>query len=124
MKQIDQLQFCETAGIAEFSTEERVRKPVFNSRSIACDIVCFEPGQDAPMHRHPVQNEMIYILEGSATIVFEERDDIPVKQGSAVLVPAGLVHGVNTTPGERLVVMLTKGPGVADKTARSFMEEG
>lgn len=73
------------------------------------------------MHKHPVQDEIFYVVEGKGIITFEDREDIPVKVGSVVLLPSGVVHGVETTGTDRLVLMLTKGPGVNDRPARAFM---
>ncbi len=73
------------------------------------------------MHKHPVQNEIFYVVDGKGVINFEARDDISVKTGSVVFIPSGLVHGVKTVEAERLILMLTKGPGITTKTARAFM---
>lgn len=121
MKLIEQVEHYNILDKAEFSKEEFIRKPVFQSKGIVCDFVCFEPGQAAGLHKHPVQNEIFCVIEGKGIITFEECEDISIKQGSVVFIPSGVVHGVNTTDTDRLVLMLTKGPGVTDKMARSFM---
>ena len=91
------------------------------SKGIVCDFVCFEPGQSAEFHKHPIQDEIFYVVEGSGTITFEDREDIPVKLGSVVFTPSGVVHGVETSDDQRLVLMLVKGPGFPDKISRLFM---
>jgi quercetin dioxygenase-like cupin family protein len=121
MTLIEQVDHHDILDQTEFSDEGFVRKPLFQSKGIVCDFVCFEPGQNAGFHKHPVQNEIFYVVEGKGVITFEERDDIPVQTGSAVFIPSGVVHGVSTTDTNRLVLMLTKGPGVTNKIARAFM---
>ena len=121
MTLIEQVEHREIFDLAEFSNEEFVRKPLIQSKGIVCDFVCFEPGQTAGFHKHPVQDEIFYVVEGKGVITFEDRDDIPVKPGSVVFTPSGAVHGVETTDSDRLILMLIKGPGITAKTARAFM---
>ena len=97
MSLIDQVEHHEILDLAEFSKEKFVRKAVMQSKGIVCDFVCFEPGQAADMHKHPVQDEIFYVVDGEGVITFEDRDDISVKTGSVVFIPSGLVHGVETT---------------------------
>ena len=54
-------------------------------------------------------------IEGAGAITFADRDDIPIRQGSVVFVPAGVRHGVATGDDSRLVLMFTKGPGVPQR---------
>ena len=121
MALIENVEHHEVLDLAEFSKEEFIRKPLVQSKGIVCDFVCFEPGQAADMHKHPVQDEIFYVVEGKGIITFEDRDNILVKTGSVILIPSGLIHGVTTTDTERLILMLIKGPGITAKTARAFM---
>ena len=121
MALIENVEHHEVLDLAEFSKEEFIRKPLVQSKGIVCDFVCFEPGQAADMHKHPVQDEIFYVVEGKGIITFEARANILVKTGSVILIPSGLIHGVTTTDTERLILMLIKGPGITAKTARAFM---
>ena len=121
MALIEKVEHHEVLNLAEFSKEGFIRKSLVQSKGIVCDFVCFEPGQAADMHKHPVQDEIFYVVDGEGVITFEDRNDISVKTGSVVFIPSGLVHGVKTTDSERLILMLTKGPGITAKTARAFM---
>ena len=121
MALVEKVEHHEVLNLSEFSKENFIRKSLVQSKGIVCDFVCFEPGQAADMHKHPVQDEIFYIVDGKGVITFEDRDDISVKTGSVVFIPSGLVHGVKTVEAERLILMLTKGPGITTKTARAFM---
>ena len=121
MTLIERVEHHEIPELAEFSKEGLVRKSLIQSNGIVCDFVCFEPGQAAGSHKHPVQDEIFYVVEGKGIITFEDRDDIHVKPGSVVFTPSGAVHGVQTTGTDRLILMLIKGPGVTDRRARAYM---
>ena len=121
MTLIEKVEHHEIHDLTEFSSENFIRKPLTQSKGIVCDFVCFEPGQTAGFHKHPVQDEIFYVIEGKGIITFEDREDIPVKRGSIVFTPSGIVHGVKTDDSERLILMLIKGPGITAKDARYFM---
>lgn len=123
MTLVDKVEHHEIFKLAEFSKEKFVRKAVMQSKGIVCDFVCFEPGQSAGFHKHPIQDEIFYVVEGTGTITFEDRDDIPVEPGSVVFTPSGVVHGVETSKDQRLILMLIKGPGFPNKASRIFMHE-
>jgi quercetin dioxygenase-like cupin family protein len=121
MTLVDRVEHHEILDLAEFSEEKFVRKAIMQSKGIVCDFVCFEPGQNAGSHKHPVQDEVFYVVEGRGVITFEDREDIPVKPGSVVFTPSGVTHGVETTGSDRLILMLIKGPGFPDRESRAFM---
>jgi len=116
----ENVELHEIADLIEYSEEDRIRKKVLQSKGSICEIVCYEPGQNTVLHKHPMQDEIFYVIEGTGTIIFEDRDDIPVRQSSVVFVPAGTTHGI-ATGDERLSIMFTKGPGVTGKATKSFM---
>ncbi len=121
MTLIEKVEHHEIYDLTEFSSENFVRKPLTQSKGIVCDFVCFEPGQTAGFHKHPVQDEIFYVVDGKGVITFEDREDIPVRRGSIIFTPSGVVHGVETDDSERLILMLIKGPGITAKEARHFM---
>lgn len=109
------------AGLTEFSDEARIRKKLVQSKGMVCELFCYEPGQHTVIHQHPMQDENFYVVEGNGKIIFEDRDDISVKPGNVVFVPAGIPHGIATNDTDRLVIILTKGPGVTGKATKGFM---
>jgi quercetin dioxygenase-like cupin family protein len=53
------------------------------SEKLIAELICCEPGQSAPNHSHPRQDEAFYVVEGSGTIIIKA-EEIPVK-------PSGLI---------------------------------
>ena len=99
--------------LIEFDKDARlVRKKLFQSDIIVSELVCYEPGQLTKTHVHPHQDEIFFCIAGRGVITFEDRDDVPIEQGSMVFVPSGTRHGVDTVGDERLVLVFAKGPGV------------
>ena len=117
----EDVEIHEVSDLTEFSDEARIRKKILQSKGTVCEIVCYEPGQHTVLHKHPLQDEIFYVVEGNGKITFEDRDDIAVKPCSVVFVPHGIQHGIAANDTDRLVVMFTKGPGVTGKAAKGFM---
>ena len=102
--------------LIEYSDKRQVRKKFVQTDIIVSEIVCYEPGQVTKMHVHPHQDEIFYCMEGGGAITFAEQEDVAIFPGSVVFVPSGIRHGAETAKGSRLVIMFTKGPGLANPT--------
>lgn len=96
--------------LVEFSEDRRVRKRVFLSDDIVSEVVCYEPGQGTPVHHHPRQDEIFYVIEGRGTMEVGE-ETIELAASSTVFVPATVPHGLTAADDSRLVLMFFKGPG-------------
>ena len=94
--------------LVEFSTGKRIRKKLLGSGKIVAELLCYEPGQSTPIHHHPQQDEVFYVLEGSGKITIGEEEAI-INPKSLILVPAQTRHGV-TAGDSRLVILFFKAP--------------
>lgn len=79
------------------------------------------PGDSAPPHYHPIDDESFYIVDGHFSFLLgEEQIDAP--PGTYLFVPRGAVHAyqnIGSTPG-RLLVMVSPG----DKHEQHFLHYG
>ncbi|MBI2816767.1 MAG: cupin domain-containing protein [Acidobacteria bacterium] len=92
----------------EFSTAKRIRKKLIGSGKMVAELLCYEPGQSTPVHQHPQQDEIFYVLEGTGklTVNGEERS---ITAKSLILVPARSQHGL-VAGDTRLVILFFKAP--------------
>ncbi|OGA60528.1 MAG: hypothetical protein A3G81_08615 [Betaproteobacteria bacterium RIFCSPLOWO2_12_FULL_65_14] len=51
-------------ALQEFAADKRVRKALVKGGQIDVEMACYEPGQSTPMHAHPRQDEIFYVVEG------------------------------------------------------------
>ena len=89
----------------EFSAAKRIRKKLLGSQRIVAELLCYEPGQSTPVHHHPQQDEVFYVLEGSGKIFTGNegtKKETLVEPKSLIFVPAGTQHGL--TADSRMVV--------------------
>lgn len=79
-----------------FSQNNFVRKRIWQTDKLHCNMYCFEPGQQNSPHRHLVSDEVVLCLEGEGIIVVGTEQQ-PIKVGETVLVPINTPHGyINT----------------------------
>ncbi|MCI4662869.1 MAG: cupin domain-containing protein [Neomegalonema sp.] len=78
---------------------KRVLGDAFGLKNFGVNLTRLEPGaQSSLMHRHGVQDEFIYVLEGTATLVTED-DEVQLQPGMCAGFAAGGVahHLINRT---------------------------
>lgn len=95
----------------EFSAAKRIRKKLLGSSRIVAELLCYEPGQSTPVHHHPQQDEVFYVLEGSGRIFTHNENtekETQVEPKSLIFVPSGTQHGL--TADSRMVVLFFKSP--------------
>jgi quercetin dioxygenase-like cupin family protein len=100
--------------IKDFAPEKRVRKKLFKTRQLWSEIACYEPGQATVMHKHPLEEEMILVLEGTANMNIDGAE-VVASAGSVVKFPADVMHDVRNLQPERLVILFTKSPAKIER---------
>jgi hypothetical protein len=51
-------------SLKTFSENSFVRKRIWQTDKLHCNMYCFEPGQQNSLHRHPISDEVVFCLEG------------------------------------------------------------
>ena len=46
------------------------------------------------MHKHPNQDEVLYIVEGSGEVTFEAKETLTINAGDLVCLPADQYHSI------------------------------
>ena len=101
--------------LIEFSVDKRVRKKLIGSDKIAAELLCYEPGQSTPVHQHPTQDEIFFVVSGRGTIEVGDKA-VSFAANSLLRVPAGTPHGL--TASERSVLFFVKAPAVVSNPGR------
>lgn len=92
-----------------FSPEKMKKNNLFSTDRMFCDLYCFEPGQLQKPHVHAGEDKVYCVLEGRGRFQVGEEEET-VAAGSALLAPAGLVHGVCNASDMKLVVLVFMAP--------------
>ena len=94
----------------EFSAAKRIRKKLHGSPKMVAELICYEPGQGTPVHHHPSQDEIFYVIEGRGTMLVDGQE-VAVHPRSLIHVPAQTSHGITAVADSRLVILFVKSPG-------------
>lgn len=97
-------------ALKAFSGAGFMRRRVWQTDNLHCNIYCFEPGQQNRLHRHPVSNEIVFCWEGEGVVVVGE-EQAPIRAGETVLVPVNVPHGyINTSKDRRMIITVVQCP--------------
>jgi quercetin dioxygenase-like cupin family protein len=94
-----------------FSDAKLQKHNLFTTERFFLDVYCLRPGQSQTPHAHGRSDKVYLVLEGRPTVELDgERREL--REGDAVLCPAGSSHGVrNEGPSEaRVLVLMTPPP--------------
>ena len=83
------------AEMTTFSTTARVYQELMATADTVVHMNCYEPGQITPMHKHLYEDDVLYIIEGSGVIQFEDKNDLPFEAGDLVCLPSDQYHSIH-----------------------------
>ena len=101
------------AEAAHFSPDARINEELMATSTMVTRMNCYEPGQVTPMHMHPGEDEILYIVEGRGTVTFQGRPDLPFKAGDLVCLPGDQFHQIVAGPDGRTVLIYFMTPDYA-----------
>ena len=81
------------------------------------------PGSGIRVHKHDRTEEILYIAEGSGTLLLGD-ERIPVDRDTTVWVPPGTWHGVENSAEHMHVLWFVTPPGLDDLFRGMFWHEG
>lgn len=82
-----------------------------------------EPGQENDFHRHPETEHLHVVIEGEAEYTLADRAPVTVRVGQAVMVPAGIPHGIRNTGSQRCSYLAVTSPGDYQKVLTERTEQ-
>jgi mannose-6-phosphate isomerase-like protein (cupin superfamily) len=73
------------------------RQVVFTGKHAQLVLMCLQPGEEIGSEVHPNVDQFFRIEQGEAKFVFDEIDEKLMRDGDAIVVPAGTHHNVVNT---------------------------
>ena len=61
---------------------------------MAVMMISFEKGMTIPDHVHKNQPDLIYVLEGKATMFIDGQGEFPMEAGMVILIPPNTLHAM------------------------------
>ena len=73
------------------------RQVLFTGKHTQLVVMCLQPGEEIGKEMHPNVDQFFRIEQGEARFVLSEKEEHLVRDGDAVVVPAGTYHNVLNT---------------------------
>ena len=88
--------------VARFTSDKYNKIPVNGAEGLL-RLLCFEPGQGVPLHRHPKADEYFFVIRGEGKVTLGS-EETHVKSGCIIKAAAGMPHQWKNGP-EKLVLL-------------------
>jgi mannose-6-phosphate isomerase-like protein (cupin superfamily) len=94
---------------ARSQADKFYKTTLWSGEHVMVGLNCLEPGQAQKVHAHDGADKFYFVLEGSGrfTVGDEERE---ADEGTLVVAPSGIPHGVTNNGGVRLSLLVTIAP--------------
>ena len=101
------------------------RQVLYTGKYAQLVVMCLQPGEEIGNEVHETVDQFFRIEEGEATFVFEGKEKHTVKNGEAVIVPAGTFHNVLNASKQAKLKLYTiySPPNHPDKTVHKTKAE-
>lgn len=106
----------------DFSPDEARRIRTLATDRLALDLWCIEPGQATPVLRLPDQDVTYTVVGGRSWFVTDE-GEIGLDPMGTLLVPRGVVHGIDNRGVDPLIVVATVTPPGDERPATPVSDE-
>jgi quercetin dioxygenase-like cupin family protein len=97
----------------DWGTFAAVSSPAVGAEKIMTVEAVFLPGKSHAFHRHPNQEEVIYVLEGELEQWVEDERCL-LRAGDAVVIPAAVVHASFNESDRRVRILAILSPCVGE----------
>ena len=105
MAEMDDAYAVNVTEVAALSADARVNQELMSTKDSIFHLNCHEPGLVTPMHKHPNQDEALYIVEGSVEVTFEVKETLTMYTSDLVCLPADQYHSIQVGPDGRMMLL-------------------
>ncbi|MCJ7816259.1 MAG: cupin domain-containing protein [Candidatus Aenigmarchaeota archaeon] len=100
------------------------RQVLFSGKHAQLVVMCLQPGEEIGNEVHPNVDQFFRIEQGEAKFILNEKEKHVVRDGEAVIVPAGTFHNViNTGKGQLKLYTIYSPPNHPDGTVHKTKAE-
>ena len=89
--------------------EKFFKSTLWQGAKVMVGLNCLEPGQTQSVHSHSDADKFYFVLTGSGDFTVDNERKV-VGQGTLVVAPAGVPHGVKNVGNERLTLLVGIAP--------------
>lgn len=97
---------------AVFRDDKMAKGTLFQSDRLLVGTNCFLPGQEHALHAHRGMDKVYHVVKGRGTFLLEGREE-EMEQGSMLIAPDGVPHGIRNDSDAELVIVVILAPAPA-----------
>ena len=105
----EKIQTVKVSSIKEFGADKYLKKVPFNTDKLVFNTMYFKKRQLLPLHKHPVTDELFYIVDGVGEFTVGN-ESVMVGPTSSVYGPAGIFHGLVNSGDKEMIVISVQAP--------------
>lgn len=95
--------------VVQFNPETYVKRSIFNTDSLQFGLYCLEPGQINARHKHPQNDEICYVVQGTGEVVIGT-EVAAVQPGVFIHAPKAIEHEIRNTGTEQMLIIVVQSP--------------
>lgn len=95
--------------VAQFNPEGYVKRSIFNTDALQFGLYCLEPGQINARHKHPQNDEICYVVQGTGEVVIGD-EIAAVQAGVFIHAPKAIEHEIRNTGTEQMLIIVVQSP--------------
>lgn len=84
--------------------------------------VIVEPGSGHGRHNHPDADEVIFVVEGVAEQMLDDKPPVVIRAGACIWIPRGVYHGTVNTGNSPLRLIVVYAPAGEEEVLRALPE--
>lgn len=100
-----------------FDRQRAIRSRVYETDLFAVDMLCLEPGQQLGARTYD-DTDVVYTVIGGRAWVVTDTNEVALAPLQAVMIPAGVPHGVRNDAADPLLLHTITGPPVSTQSLR------
>lgn len=104
----------------EFSPDKFLKENPLKTDRVAFSIYNFKPWQALPMHRHPRNDTVLYIVEGEGNMYIND-EVTTIDPDAAIYVPSGVSYGILSGENDMVLVSI-QGPAPVESVFEETLE--
>ena len=94
---------------AVYSPDRMGKSTIFRSAHVLVGLNAFEPGQEHALHTHAGMDKVYHVIEGQGLFLLET-GNVAMQDGTLLVAPEGVPHGIRNTGTGRLLVLTILAP--------------
>jgi quercetin dioxygenase-like cupin family protein len=102
------MELAEVDSLATFSNDKYSKIPIDGAKGLM-RLLCFEPNQSVPLHKHPEGDEYFFVIQGKGKIKIGN-EETEAESRTIIRAPANVLHQWKNGTGKLIILSVLISP--------------